>query len=95
MTDNALNYRRSNDFRAALSVLEARHVLIRPHSPWQNGKAERFNRTLQEHWAYRQPFVSNQDRLNALQPWLDHYNYDRAHTACGGQPPISRVTPTS
>jgi transposase InsO family protein len=95
MTDNALNYRRSNDFRAALTMLDAKHILIRPHSPWQNGKAERFNRTLQDHWAYRRPFTSNHDRLQALQPWLDHYNYDRAHTACNGQPPISRVSPTS
>ncbi|MCS5498302.1 integrase core domain-containing protein [Cnuibacter physcomitrellae] len=55
---------------------------------------ERFNRTLQEGWAYRQPFTSNQDRLNALEPWLDHYNYARGHTACAGQPPISRVSPT-
>jgi transposase InsO family protein len=75
MTDNALNYRRSNDFRAALTALGAKHVLTRPHSPWQNGKAERFNRTLQESWAYRHPFTSNQARLDALQPWLDHYNY--------------------
>ena len=51
MTDNALNYRRSIDFRAALNVLDAKHVLTRPHSPWQNGKAERFNRTLQENWS--------------------------------------------
>ncbi|WP_156377096.1 integrase core domain-containing protein, partial [Microbacterium sp. Root53] len=28
-------------------------------------------------------------------PWLEHYNYARPHTACGGRPPISRVSPTS
>ena len=94
MTDNAMNYRISRDFQAALTALGARHILTRPHSPWQNGKAERFNRTLQEGWAYRQPFVSNQDRIDALQPWLDYYNYTRPHTACGGLPPISRVSPT-
>jgi transposase InsO family protein len=94
MTDNALNYRRSNDFRRILTTLGARHILTRPHSPWQNGKAERFNRTLQDGWAYRHPFVSNQDRHDALSPWLKHYNYTRAHTACQGQPPISRLTPT-
>lgn len=95
MTDNALNYRRSNHFRDLLNTIGAKHVLIRPHSPWQNGKAERFNRTLQEGWAYRHPFTSNQQRLDALTPWLHHYNYDRPHTACGGQPPISRVSPTT
>ncbi len=95
MTDNALNYRISSDFQAALSALNAKHDLTRPYSPWQNGKAERFNRTLQENWAYRHPFRSNEQRTAALAPWLNHYNYDRAHTACGGRPPISRVSPTS
>jgi len=94
MTDNALNYRRSRDFQKTLSILDAKHILTRPHSPWQNGKAERFNRTLQENWAYRHPFLSNRDRTQALEPWLNYYNYARAHTACGGQPPISRLSPT-
>ena len=94
MTDNAMNYRRSRDFQTALITLDAKHVLTRPHSPWQNGKAERFNRTLQDNWAYRHPFTSNTDRTTALGPWLDHYNYARPHTACNGQPPISRLSPT-
>ena len=47
MTDNAFGYRRSRDFQAALVRLGARQVLIRPHCPWQNGKVERLNRTLQ------------------------------------------------
>jgi transposase InsO family protein len=95
MTDNALNYRRSRDFQNALTALGARHVKTKPHSPWQNGKAERFNRTMQENWAYRYPFTNNQARTEALAPWLAHYNYARPHTACGGRPPISRLSPTS
>lgn len=94
MTDNALNYRRSRDFQAALALLAAKHRLTRPHSPWQNGKAERFNRTLQDGWAYRRPYDSNTARTDALADWLDHYNYARPHTACDGQPPISRLSPT-
>lgn len=95
MTDNAKNYVLSHAFQDTLAILGARHVKTRPHCPWQNGKAERFNRTLQESWAYRQPFLTNQARHDALAPWLEQYNYARAHTACGGQPPISRVSPTS
>lgn len=94
MTDNALNYRRSHAFQTTLNTLGATHILTRPHSPWQNGKAERFNRTLQENWAYRHPFTSNEDRASALAPWLEHYNYARPHTACAGQAPISRTSPT-
>ena len=94
ISDNAWNYRRSNDFQAVIAGLGATHILIKPHCPWQNGKVERFNRTMQEGWAYRQVFTANSERTDALPPWLDHYNYDRPHTACGGKPPISRVPPT-
>jgi transposase InsO family protein len=93
MTDNALNYRRSAEFAAALADLGARHKLIRPHCPWTNGKAERFNRTLQTEWAYRQPFTSNTARTSALPGWLQHYNTDRHHTALAG-PPTSRLSPS-
>lgn len=93
MTDNAFGYRLSNDVTAALQQLDARHVLIRPHCPWQNGKVERFNRTLQAEWAYRQVFATNDDRHDALAPWLDYYNTRRRHSALDGLPPISRVSP--
>ncbi|MGP9616210.1 IS481 family transposase [Arthrobacter sp. AOP36-A1-22] len=90
MTDNAWAYTRSKDFARALADLDAKHVRTKPRHPWQNGKAERFNRTLQEGWAYRQPFADNESRTNALKPWLDFYNYQRRHSALGGHPPMSR-----
>lgn len=95
ITDNHLSYRRSNDVAAAIASLGAKHVFIKPHCPWQNGKVERYNRTLQTEWAYRQVFTTNADRCAALAPWLEHYNNQRRHSALGGQPPISRLTPTS
>jgi transposase InsO family protein len=94
MTDNALNYRVSADFRDALEQLGAKHKLIRPHCPWQNGKVERLNRTLQTEWAYRKIFLTNSERAAALAPWLEFYNTERRHTALGGKPPISRLSPT-
>lgn len=92
ITDNHLSYRRSNDFAAAVVQLRAAHKFIRPHCPWQNGKVERFNRTLQVEWAYRQVFLSNADRTAALAPWLEFYNTRRRHSAIGGLPPISRLS---
>ena len=94
MTDNHWSYTRSNDLAAHLKRLRARHVLIRAHCPWQNGKVERFNRTLQNEWAYRQVFISNDERSAALAPWLNDYNTRRRHSALGGLPPISRLSPT-
>lgn len=94
MTDNAKNYTRSRQFQAVLSDLGAAHLLIRPHCPWQNGKVERLNRTLQIEWAYRRPYRSNVQRRRALAAWVRRYNTKRPHSALGGRPPISRLSPT-
>jgi len=94
ITDNHWSYRRSNDVRDAIAVIGARHKFIRPHCPWQNGKVERFNRTLATEWAYHQVFIANADRVAALAPWLEHYNTQRRHSALGGLPPTSRLSPT-
>ncbi|MCL6730991.1 integrase core domain-containing protein, partial [Streptomyces neyagawaensis] len=95
ITDNAWTYRKSTAFRQAVAELGAGQRFIRPHCPWTNGKVERFNRTLQTEWAYRQVFTSNTERDHALAPWLTFYNTRRRHTALAGQPPISRLSPKS
>lgn len=94
MTDNAFAYKNGRAFRDEVFRLGARQKFIKPHCPWQNGKVERLNRTLANEWAYRQPFTSNEDRRNALAPWIDHYNTERSHSALGGRTPTSRLSPT-
>jgi transposase InsO family protein len=91
MTDNAWAYRHS--IRHVVADLDAKQIFIKPHCPWQNGKVERLNRTLQTEWAYHQVFTSN-ERAAALAPWLEHYNTKRRHSALGGQPSTSRLLPT-
>lgn len=92
MTDNHFSYKLSNDMKAAIQTLGATHIFIKAHCPWQNGKVERLNRTLQTEWAYQQIFYSNHDRTAALAPWLEYYNTQRRHSALGGRPPISRLS---
>jgi len=92
MTDNAWAYQWS--LRTVCAEHGIRQKFIRPHCPWQNGKVERLNRTLQTEWAYRQVFTSNTERADALAPWLEYYNTRRRHSALGGLPPISRLQPT-
>ncbi len=92
MTDNAWAYRYSLRELCAIHGIE--QIFIKPHCPWQNGKVERLNRTLQTEWAYRQVFTTNDERTAALAPWLDAYNTRRRHAALGGLPPISRLSPT-
>ena len=94
MTDNAFAYRHSRDIKRICAARGIRQKFIRPHCPWQNGKVERLNRTLATEWAYRQPFPDNAARAAALAPWIEHYNTVRRHSALGGRPPISRLSPT-
>jgi transposase InsO family protein len=93
ISDNAFAYRHSTAFKDAVTALGAKQKFIKPHCPWQNGKVERFNRTLATEWAYRQPFTSNQARADALAPWIEHYNTGRIHSS-HGLTPAARVSPT-
>ena len=94
MSDNAFGYRKSMAFAAVLADLGARHILIRPHCPWTNGKVERFNRTLLREWAYARVFTANAERAGRLPDWIEHYNTRRRHSSLGGLPPISRLSTT-
>ena len=93
MTDNAKNYVISRAFQQALG--DIRHVRIRPYRPQTNGKAERFNRTLVDEWAYRRTSISNADRLGALKDFLVDYNYVRTHSAIGNHRPATRLPSTT
>lgn len=93
LSDNAFAYRNSQAFKDAVTDLGAQQRFIKPHCPWTNGKVERFNRTLQAEWAYRQVFTSSAERTQALDPWLNYYNTERIHTGIGTTP-LQRVSPT-
>jgi transposase InsO family protein len=90
LTDNGACYR-SRQWHQQLTDAGISHRRTRPYRPQTNGKVERLNRTLLTEWAYAQPFDSGQQRADALPGWLHTYNHHRAHTALGGQPPISRI----
>lgn len=95
ITDNAFAYRHATAFKTAVAAIGAQQRFIKPHCPWTNGKVERFNRTLQTEWAYRRIYRTNHRRAQALPRWLNEYNNTRPHAALAGQPPISRLSPTS
>jgi transposase InsO family protein len=49
------------------------------------------NQTLARERAYARPYASEEERAEALSSFVDYYNWDRPHSACGGLPPMSRV----
>jgi transposase InsO family protein len=91
MSDNALCYARSHEFRAALHALGARHIRIPPRTPRWNGKIERFFGTLDREWAHGRVWDNSTQRDRALSSFMRYYNRHRPHSACGGRAPITRV----
>ena len=90
MTDNGPAYR-SGEFNALLEARGIGHKYTRPFSPWQNGKVERMNRTLAREWQYARAWEGEDARAEALASFIERYNWDRPHSACGGLPPMSRI----
>lgn len=88
MTDNGACYR-SHAFKEALGQIK--HRRTRPYRPQTNGKVERFNRTLNQEWAYAHPYASDEDRAATYADWLHFYNFHRPHTGIGGLAPADRV----
>ena len=94
MTDNAWSYRHGRQLRELLNDRLIKHKFIRPHCPWQNGKVERFNRTLPSEWAYARVYDTNRQRIAALPDFLHRNNHERPHSAIGGHPLQHRLSPT-
>nr|WTB32635.1 IS481 family transposase [Streptomyces sp. NBC_00830] len=90
LTDNGSCYK-SHLWRNSLAEQGISHKRTRPYRPQTNGKAERFNRTLLDEWAYAKPYRTETERREAYPVWLHTYNHHRGHTALKGQPPASRV----
>ena len=90
LTDNGSAYT-STLHSVACRALGIRHLRTRPRRPQTNGKAERFIRTMLAGWAYGAIYRSSNERTQALDGWLWHYNHQRRHSALGHQPPVSRT----
>ncbi len=88
MTDNGACYR-SHAFATALDQIK--HRRTRPYRPQTNGKVERFNRTINQEWAYAEVYTSDDARAATYGDWLHNYNHHRPHTGIGGQVPADRV----
>ncbi|MGC1206579.1 MAG: IS481 family transposase [Ornithinimicrobium sp.] len=88
LTDNGAPYR-SHLFAQTLG--EITHKRTRPYRPQTNGKVERFNRTLEQEWAYARAYTSETERVAAFPNFLHTYNHHRGHTALGGKSPADRV----
>lgn len=92
LSDNGAAFR-SREFRRTCQELGIKHTFTRPYRPQTNGKAERFIQSALREWAYGWTYQNSEHRTQALASWQHHYNCHRPHSAIGGLPPISRLTP--
>ncbi len=93
LTDNGVGYR-STRWAQRCGELGIAHTRTKPYHPATNGKAERYNRTLLDEWAYQRFYGSEAERAGTLDGFVHAYNHHRYHTAVGG-PPVSRVNNVS
>lgn len=90
ITDNGPNYT-SGAFHRSTSAFISRHQRTRIYTPRHNGKIERYQRLMTDECLYARGYESETQRREAISVWVHHYNYHRPHTACGDQPPASRL----
>jgi putative transposase len=98
--DNASVFRTAA-FRMTLQMLGVRQQFTQLHSPWQNGRIERFWRTLKETLGTKpirfqqglrvmqeqMRFASIQAMQSVLSEFRDFYNHSRPHQALSGRTP--------
>jgi transposase InsO family protein len=73
--------------------LGIQHQRIRPASPQENGAHERMHKTLKAE-AIRPPKRDRIAQQHAFDSFTVEYNYERPHSALGGDPPADRYTPS-
>jgi len=83
LTDNAKNYLTPRDWITVCNALRIKRRYIKPHCPWTNGKAERFNRTLLPEWAYSRSWTYNRASATISKQW------------CRPEPPLTRGRPSA
>ncbi|MGP5054123.1 IS481 family transposase [Brachybacterium paraconglomeratum] len=90
VTDNGANYT-SKAFSRSTCAFIGRHQRTRIYTPRHNGKIERYQRLMTDECLYARAYDSEAERREAIGVWVHHYDYHRPHTACGDQPPASRL----
>jgi transposase InsO family protein len=94
LTDNGTCYR-SLAFRDAVGVHGLVHWRTQPYRPQTNGKAEAFVKIVQNGWAYKRPYDSTAERIDALPGFLRYYNGYRPHGGLDGDTPLGRLRSTT
>jgi putative transposase len=78
------SWRGINRFEKYLETERIDHTHARPHHPQTLGKVEACNRRIKQELIAQQPFANLHESRGAIERWVDHFNYRRAHQGIGG-----------
>ena len=77
--------------RSWLARLGVQTLFIEPGSPWENGYIESFNGKLRDELLNGEVFSSVPEAKVLTDPWRQHYNHHRPHSALEYRPPAPVV----
>ena len=77
--------------RTAPALAIAAGRVARELTRHENGKAERFIRTMLQLWAYAQAYRTSAWRTLAMPRFLQYYNHQRGHYGIRGLTPHARL----
>lgn len=93
LTDNGPQYvtwRGKSEFSKVLELRGIKHIVATPRHPETLGKIERFWGTLWRECVERAVFRGLEDARARIGLFIDHYNFQRPHSGCGGLVPADR-----
>lgn len=98
-TNYYTGYKKSDDpsnprrhcFDLLCGELNINHYLIDPGKPAQNGKIERFHRTVEEEFYQTTAFKDLNSLRKKLRDYLYYYNHERENQALAGLTPIQKL----
>ena len=93
LSDNGPQFKHWNgitQFEKLLSKLQIHLINARPHHPQTCGKIEAFHKTIKRELIDKEYFMSQEQAVERIARFIDHYNHARPHTSLDGFTPADR-----
>ncbi|MCP4270130.1 MAG: IS3 family transposase [Candidatus Brocadiaceae bacterium] len=81
----------SKDFKEYIRLSGMTHVRTTPYYPQSNGKVERVQKTIKQETIRKKAPESVEEARKDVKEYIDHYNYERLHSAIGYIAPIDML----
>ncbi len=77
-------------FEKLLKKLKVEHITARSHHPQTCGKIEAFHKSIHRELIDKEFFVTQEQAVEKIARFIEHYNYGRSHSALDGFTPSDR-----